>query len=284
MEFGIWSSYLYPLTPEEMTEAFSLKGWTHIELSTEHAEALLKRGDPVSTGQAFRAFADKHGVSFPQGHLCIEADICERQDETVAALKQWLDLFHAVGVKTCVLHGGGEAMLARGCSLAEVNAARVRALSELCRHIDGRDMYICLENMDNYHKTAAEIRALIQEVGSPNLAICLDTGHLNLCGGSPAEFIAQAGNLLKALHIADNEGKTDQHMMPYGRGRVNWGEFLGALSAMKTPYGGLFNFEIPGESRGPVDIRMMKLDYLREMAVYMINHAHAQEDYPNGED
>ena len=39
----------------------------------------------------------------------------------------------------------------------------------------------------------------------------LDTGHANISGIDQVEFIRKAGTQIKALHIADNEGTSDQH-------------------------------------------------------------------------
>ena len=77
--------------------------------------------------------------------------------------------------------------------------------------------------------------------------ICLDTGHLNLKDKDQRNFILKAGKRLKALHIADNQGETDQHMMPYGRGNIDFDEVIRALR--EVDYEGLFNLEIPCENR-----------------------------------
>ena len=267
MRYGVWTEYLRDSSPEEAVTVFAAKGWNTLELSTEHGARLLSRGAPIAAGARFKAFADSHGVCFPQGHLWLGADITK--DETVETLKGWLDLYHAAGVKACVLHAGGNQMRENGCSEQAIDAANARALRILCVHITGRDQYICLENLIQSYRCAADLRRLIDAVGSPQLKICLDTGHLNISGGSPAEFVCEAGALLKALHIADNEGERDQHMMPYGRGNVPWDELISALAAMEEPYDGLFNFEIPGESGAPFEILMAKLDYLRASAEYM---------------
>ena len=105
-------------------------------------------------------------------------------------------------------------------------------------------------------------------MGSDHLGVCLDTGHLNLRPGeSQYDFIKNCGSRLKALHIADNEGQTDQHMMPYGKGRVNWNDVIKGLT--EVGYTGLFNLEIPGEAHGPMEIKLAKLRYVREICEYM---------------
>ena len=269
MRYSVWSDYLRDTAPEEAAAAFAAKGWYDLELSTEHGELLIARGgDPAEVGAQFKAAADRYGVRFHQGHLLLGADITK--DGTVELLKRWLDLYQAVGVKACVLHAGGYWMLQNGCSQRERDAANVKALQALCAHIAGREQYICLENLMEAYRSAAELRGLIDAVGSPQLKICLDTGHLNRSGGSPAEFVREAGALLKALHIHDNEGAADQHLTPYGPGTVPWDELFAALAVLEEPYDGLFNFEIPGESGAPFEILMAKLDYLRAVAEYMV--------------
>ena len=271
MKYSIWSNYLIRTEPEEMVVTLARKGWHYSELSTEHGEQLLGRGDPANTGAEFKKFADRYGVKFPQGHLWLQVDIaCEKQAEMVDILKRWIDLYYAAGVKNCVLHAGGREMRNNGCTAEEINKANARALKILCDYIGDRDIRICIENMAGGYKTAVEIKELISMVNSPKMAICLDTGHLNMCGFSQSEFIAEAGSLLKAVHITDNEGKSDQHLIPYARGRVDWEDFITALA--KSPYEGLLNFEIPGETIScPYELILAKLDYVREVASYMIS-------------
>ena len=270
MRYAMWSQYLRGSSPEDCVKTFSRKGWYFLELSTEHGNILLSRGSEEKTGTAFSRYAKDYGVSFPQGHLWLSADIAAvKQDETIDILKRWLDLYCASGVTECVLHCGGREMTSLGKTEAEIQEARVKALRILCKHIEGSDAVICMENLAKFTKNAADLKTLINDVGSDRLAICLDTGHLHMCGLPQSEFIEQSGELLKALHIADNEGKSDQHLMPYGRGSIDWENFITALA--KSSYDGLLNFEIPGETNIPHEMRLAKLDYLRELALYMVS-------------
>ena len=269
MRYSMWSQYLRGSSPEECVRDFAKKGWHFLELSSEHGEILLSRGNEEKTGYDFSKFAKDYGVSFPQGHLWLAADIAAvKQDETIDTLKRWLDLFCAADINACVLHCGGDEMASLGKTDSEIQEARVNALRILCEHIKGSDAVICMENLARFTTSAAELKSLINAVDSDYLAICLDTGHLNMCGLSQAEFIEQSGGLLKALHIADNEGRNDQHLMPYGRGNIDWESFLSAFA--KNSYDGVLNFEIPGETHNiPYELLLAKLDYVREIALYM---------------
>lgn len=263
---AIWTSFLVELSPEEMARAFSTAGWRELELSTEHGDMLLKRGSPDAAGAQFRAFSAGCGVSFHQGHLWLEADVTDpARPDTVDGMKKWLDLFVAAGVRCAVIHPGGRGLRAQGADPARIHEATVRAFTELCRHVAGGPLVLCIENMTETPVEA--LLATVRDVGSPHLAICLDTGHLHLVKGDPAAFIRAAGPHLRALHIADNDGSCDQHLAPFGRGAVDWKFVLPALR--ECGYSDLFNLEIPGERRCPPEVLRLKLDYLKRLLDFM---------------
>ncbi len=268
MEPSIWTSYFVDLEPEEMVVAFTGKGWFHAELSNEHSKILLDRGDPTIAGQRFRSFAADCGMSFPQGHLWLSVDIAGGdQAKIIAELKRWLDLYLGLGINAAVIHAGGRQLILAGTSPERVLELRLQALKELTDYVNGSDLTICLENTPSAPQ-AEDLLSIIKACGSSYLGICLDTGHLNLAGGRQAAFIRSAGQRLQALHLADNDGTADQHLMPYGRGTVRWEEVVPALR--EVGYHGLFNFEIPGERRCPLPVRLAKLNYLRAVTVFML--------------
>ena len=72
---------------------------------------------------------------------------------------------------------------------------------------------------------------------------------------------------MHALHIADNEGERDQHMMPFGRGSVDWKSVMQGLA--EIGYADLFNYEIPGERLAPIAVRDAKAEYLKHVTEYL---------------
>ncbi|MBI4976645.1 MAG: sugar phosphate isomerase/epimerase [Spirochaetes bacterium] len=268
---GIWTNYLVNTTPEEMVPLFAKHGWYDLEFSDEHGHMLLARdGDPAAVGDRFRSFAADHHVAFPQGHLWLAADICAADNgATIDALKRWLDLYHALGIRSAVLHPGGNELIKANASGTAIFDARTAALRALTQHVSGRDISIALENIHTPHaKTADDLIPLVDAFNGKNIGICLDTGHLNIVKGDVGVFVRAAGKRLIALHIADNEGATDQHLMPYGRGTVDWTGFMKAIR--EVGYDRLMNLEIPGESRCPQPVQLMKLDYIRRMMAYLL--------------
>lgn len=266
MRYSVWSSYYMELSPEAMVDAFLEAGFSCTELSDEHGFMLLERGTAEKVGREFRAYADARGFSFPQGHLWLRANLCDGQ-KTVDILKNWLDLFLAMGIRAAVLHPGS----IPGADAGQVAQVRHQALTQLCSHLQGTDMSICLENLPGSDiPMSAGLVETVRAVGSSHLGICLDTGHLNFTADkeSPSAFIRRCGPLLQALHIADNEGASDQHMMPYGRGNVDWEDVIRGLA--EIGYQGLFNLEVPGERLCPAPVKRAKLDYLKAMCTYMV--------------
>ena len=246
--FSIWSGYYHGLpTPEDAVRAFLSDGITAAELSHEHVQALLSReGTPREIGERFADFLSAEGFSMPQGHLPYTIPICAGE-WAIAELKRQIELFAAIGIRNAVIHCDG--LINTSLSFEEKLERNVCALRELTDFASGTCVRLCIENLrpPNEFMSADDLWRVIDAVGSPILGICLDTGHLNVSGASSQrEFILRAGDRLWALHIADNDTKSDQHLMPFARGTVNFAEVVEALQ--EIGYDGLFSYEIPGES------------------------------------
>jgi sugar phosphate isomerase/epimerase len=263
-KLSMWTSFFIDLTPEDALREQAAAGWHHAELSDEHSKALLDRGDPVRTGEAFRRFAADAGVSVAQGHLWLTVDIAPANEsarrEAMAGLKRWLDLYLALGIRAAVLHPGGT----NHQDPATRQAEQLRSLAELTAHVRGTGIVLCLENCSS----GDALKPLLAATAPGEVGVCLDTGHLNLTPESQRDFIRFCGPRLRALHLAENDRSGDQHNFPYARGGcVPWPEVAAALRDIS--YDGLLNFEVPGENRCPLPVRRLKLGYLRELAAWL---------------
>ncbi len=268
MELSVWSAYYIDLSPEDAVAEFVKNGYYSCELSDEHGAMLLERGDPKEVGAAFKAYCDEMGMKMSQGHLLLRVRLCDESQPAVEILKKWLDLFLAIGIKSAVLHC--DSMYEHtDISEEEIHERNAVVLKQLTDYLKGTDLTICLENLSRAHGSVEQLLWYIDKIGSDNLGICLDTGHLNLCDGDQAGFIKKAGKHLKALHIAQNEGERDQHMMPFGKGTIDFEEVVRALK--EIGYQGLFNLEIPGESYGcPFELKGHKLQYIKHIYEYLM--------------
>lgn len=102
---------------------------------------------------------------------------------------------------------------------------------------------ICFENMPMKNlslSTPEQILKFIHMIDDENFKMCLDTGHANVFGISPADAVRMAGKDLRALHVHDNKGKRDEHLPPY-HGIIDWKDFCRALREIE--FDGVFSLE-----------------------------------------
>ena len=267
--FSIWSQFYNTKEPEEAILAFERDGLTHIELSHEHSAALLARcEDHIAEGKKFAEFLREHGISAPQGHLDFPTKLV-REDGYIDSLVREIEMFEAIGIKNAVLHI--DPMDVENTDYRDRIEKNVPKLRELIAKISHVDITLCLENLCVTFISIEDILEVIERVGSDKLGICLDTGHLNILkANTQGDFIRKAGKYLKALHVHDNDGSSDQHLIPFARGRIDFKEIVTALRDID--YDGLFNFEIPGDShKCPVEVKHAKVQYVRAIYDYLMS-------------
>lgn len=275
MKLSIWSSYYVDLPIEAAIERLLQNGIYCSELSDEHGLELLNRSENVlETAKQFASFLEERHFELSQGHLWLKIKICS-DDTAMKKLYQWVDLYEAIGVKNMVLHCDN--LVGTPFTRQEKIEKNIEKLRLLAYHVKDKDVTVCLENLrphspeetDMVDRSAQDLLYIIDRVGSDKFGICLDTGHLNLTDKNHREFILTAGSKLKALHIADNEGVRDQHMMPFTRGTVDFIEVVKALREVN--YSGLFNLEIPGERKIPLELRDAKITYIKACYNYLMS-------------
>lgn len=93
-----------------------------------------------------------------------------------------------------------------------------------------------------------ELIELVDRLGDDKVfGICWDTGHANLNKVDQAGSVLKMGKRLKALHVNDNKGQWDDHILPY-HGTICWEPFMKALG--KSGYEGDFTYEIHNFTKG----------------------------------
>ena len=274
-KLSIWSGYYGDFPIEGAVMEFIKDGIYATELSHEHGEELLARSDDrVATGKALRAFLEEKNFEISQGHLRLHCRLCTVEN-AVEGICEEIDLYEAIGIKNMVLHP--DMMEESGLTYKERferNAAALRRISEYVK--DKEDVTICMENLRPEKDIGSEFEKinrpfqgvddllrLIGEVDAHGrFGICLDTGHLNLTEKDQLAFIRKAGTRLHALHIANNDGTADQHVMPFARGNVNFYEVVKGLR--EVDYHGLYNLEIGAESAWlPLSLRHAKAAFIK---------------------
>jgi sugar phosphate isomerase/epimerase len=90
-----------------------------------------------------------------------------------------------------------------------------------------------------FPKTGAEMKEFSEFVNHPLFHSCWDTGHANIEGSQYDEIMA-VGKDLYGVHINDNRGFQDEHIIPFC-GTLNMDEIMHALK--DAGYNGAFTFE-----------------------------------------
>jgi sugar phosphate isomerase/epimerase len=113
---------------------------------------------------------------------------------------------------------------------------------------------------------------LIDALDHPLIGACWDTGHARLMGLEPSATIPILGHRLKALHIQENDGKDDDHMLPFVNGNhgVRWAGFGQAL--VKAGYKGAFTYEVHNAFNAvPEGFYDTALRYAVNIAKFIVN-------------
>lgn len=123
-----------------------------------------------------------------------------------------------------------------GLSIKETLAFNLKTYEALIPTAKKYGVTICLENnltsrkgthvyggFGAYPEEAAEaIDALNAAAGEERFAFCLDVGRLDLARSDFYAYFYKMGHRIKALHVNDNAGMTDDRILPMVGGVINW--------------------------------------------------------------
>lgn len=137
-------------------------------------------------------------------------------------------------------------------SFSEWLIKNVEFLYPLSEYASKKNVTLCIENMPSqnerkdhlYGSNVSEIRALAEIF---DMKICFDFGHANVTGLDIPSELSKAHGVLGLIHVHDNNGESDSHMIPYN-GNINWRECMNALK--DTGYDGPFELEIKTSHMG----------------------------------
>lgn len=232
--------------------------------------------DAVST------YAKELGLCVPQAHAPWEqtvaedlhyvgpSDIYPRVFEACSMMDCHKLVFHAVPYPHRIVSTD---------TLTAIHDYNLRYFRELLPLAERFNVTIELENtFDYYHfrmpgdpelpfLTAQQMNALADDLHSPRVKICLDTGHANIAGQDIPRMIETLGSRLDCLHLNDNLGKQsglneDLHLFP-GDGTIPWKETAAAFK--RIGYQGSLNLEIIDDLfRLPSEKRIARLQQGRE--------------------
>lgn len=205
------------------------------------------------------------GVAISQAHSLFPVWTPDAEEAGTSAVNQYrleitkkmIALCGYLGCRYMVVHPNRYPELTQQ-EQRQINLRMYRQLIDVAK---ASGVVICLENLgrtlgsrrvDGVCSEADEvcfyIDTLNAEAGEECFGLCLDTGHAMFLGKNLYQLVTAIGSRIKVLHLHENNGISDGHMLPYTqldlagqRGIQNWDEFLRGLR--EIGYEGPIGFE-----------------------------------------
>jgi len=243
-QYGV-STYLYQhrrLGRDQLLE-IAAHGFDAVELFAAPLHVDYRNPAGVSDLQQWLTEAGLELISVHApiiGASLASADAAEREN-AVAETERALHIGRRIQFRTFVVHlGRPRAAGAQGGTNRD--AAR-RSLDALAQVAEPLGIDIAVEVIPNDLSRAASLTELVADVDAPNVGICLDFGHARLDhpGGDVVDAVEVAAGHLLAIHVHDNRGRSDDHLVPFD-GAIDWAASLTAVQ--KVGYDGALTFEL----------------------------------------
>ncbi len=132
----------------------------------------------------------------------------------------------------------------------------------ICKAEDS-NINLAFENL----RRPGHLRYIFENVESERIKFCFDIGHWH-CHAPNEDLLSEFGSKLTALHLHDNDGTDDQHLLPF-EGTIDWVKAMRKIKSIE--YQGVVGIEALNggyEAMSPRDF--LQLEYeravmLREM-------------------
>lgn len=237
--------------------------------------------DEEAWANRLRAAADAAGAHFVQMHgpMFDKFGTGAEHEALMVLCERSIRTAHILGVPWVVLEpetSAGAFDAAQRRRHRDQNAAFVRRLLPVAERLG---VGIAMENLPDsgarsrgarrwYGAVPEELIELVDTFDHPLVGICWDTGHAQLQGLDQGQSLRAIGSRLQALHVQDNDGVSDQHLLPF-HGTVDWSAVMAALAAIAYP--GAFTYEVHRAIRVlPDALRDAGLRYAHAVGQYLL--------------
>ncbi|MBQ7929566.1 MAG: sugar phosphate isomerase/epimerase [Clostridia bacterium] len=264
MKIGINSgSFSYLNTIEAQYARIAALGYDAVDQDLADTNAPCYRSDDAMKEHCLgiRRAAEETGLEICQVHGPWPTDdkTPENRAQTLIHMRRAVYGCHVMGSRYLIIHP----QMPYGWGAEEDPEFAYRLTVDLMKALmpdcEKYGVVLCLENMPmTAHRisTMDRIAEAVREVNSPFCGICLDTGHTNVFGRDPGEDVRIAGTLLKTLHVHDNDGRGDHHLLPW-LGCADWNSFTAALG--KSSFDGVLSMETAGVRRPSMPENLLTL-------------------------
>ena len=229
--FGVSSSMLLQRPLLDAVRFARRAGLNGFEVWADHPHAHPDETSSDVRATLRRELADFARVSVhgPLGNASLASINPGIWRESVRQYIGAIELAHDVGAAILVVHPGD---LRDPRFFADFTRLAQEALGLLARRAEELGVTLAVENCGQYHagidRSAADLRSLITQAGSPRVRACLDIGHAAV-NRNAAELVELLGRDIVHLHVHDNHGQRDEHL-PVGRGTIDFASLAPILA------------------------------------------------------
>lgn len=197
--------------------------------------------------------ADRIGIKLVQAHSPMGKPLLD-DGSFLADTMRCVDACGAWGIQNIVVHSG----YAPGLSKEETFEQNKAFFMPLLERAERYGVNILVENFNKMSKVdtywidnAPDLLSMINCVNHPLFHAVWDVGHANMQEMPQDQALLLLGDHLRALHIHDNMGDQDTHLVPF-LGTLNLDAVINGL--LYIGYNGYFTFEVgsfftPAQSR-----------------------------------
>ena len=242
----------YAAYPIEVLKLYEGSGFRHFGYNFYE---IVKPGDPFMTDGwrdtifELRDTAAALGFDFVQSHAP-NCKICGGDTEfEIAATNRTIEACGMLGVKTMVIHSGFLSGFAYPDDMQAYCAANAPFFRALIPAMEKHNVRVLFENTTEKHCRggyffpiyARDLNEMITYMDHPLFGAAWDVGHANMDDIDHAAEMRALGGNLQAIHVHDNYGDKDLHLLPF-MGSTDYDNIMRGL--IDTHFPGYFTLEI----------------------------------------
>ena len=214
----------------------------------------LSKKEIIKHFTEFKKYADEQGIAISQTHAPYAVFPKFLDKDFLKSQKRSILVTGLVGAEYMVLHPIAFPLYGGKAFDKEEMDFNLQFFRKLLPELKKNNVKAAIENIFDWDKPNIRniqfsypegIKKLLDKLPEEYFVHCLDTGHLNIAGKAQTEMIRLIGKRLKVLHIHDNYGSLDQHVLP-GQGNINWNDFTQALA--EIDFSGTISLEVKPEN------------------------------------
>ena len=204
--------------------------------------------------------AETIGIQLIQAHAPMGSPLADDDGRFLADTIRCVDACGAWGIPNLVVHSG----YTPGLSVKDTFAANKKFYIPILERAEKYGVNILVENFNKmcipdlyWIDNATDLLGLIEYIDHPLFHAVWDAGHANMQEMPQDEELRILGSHVKALHIQDNCGDRDAHLLPF-LGTMNLDAVMNGLR--EIGYKGYFTFEVGGIFTRPNEKRPYAAD------------------------